>query len=109
MFVSFELIIPFSSGGRTCGTAATRPGGNGGLLVGREPTRMATRRRGGRALCTRDDESSLGPEVVWANETGAAYGSRTRSRRGRSNERAVVHAVGRCGRVNRSVARNGLA
>jgi hypothetical protein len=58
--------------------------GNSGLLVGGEPDRMAARRRDDSVPYTRSNESSMGPEVVRADEEGAAHSGRPRSRRGRS-------------------------
>ena len=66
------------------------------LLVGGEPDRMAARRRDDSVPYTRSNENSLGPEVVRADEEGAAHSGRPRSRRGRSIEREVVCAAGRC-------------
>ena len=66
-----------------------------------QPDRMAARRRDDSVPYTRSNENSLGPEVVRADEEGAAHSGRPRSRRGRSIEREVVCDAGRSKRVAR--------
>jgi hypothetical protein len=85
----------------TAPTTTADPGCDSGLLVGGEPDGMAAWRRDDSVPHTRSNENSLGPEVVRADEEGAAHSGRPRSRRGRSIEREVVCDAGRSKRVAR--------